>query len=71
MHKALSRVFSFIHVPLFIKIILNCKYYKNFSFFLQCMQKKKKKIRFRLPIFQTIINNDLKLNLGNPCGKIY
>ena len=41
MHEAPSRVFSFIHVPLFIKIILNCKYYKNFPFFYNACNKKK------------------------------
>ena len=58
-HEAPSRVFSFIHVPLFIKILLNCKYYKNFPFFTMHAIKNKK-IRFRPPIFQTIINNDFK-----------
>ena len=64
MHEALSRVFSCIHVPLFIKIILNCKYYKNFPFFFTMHAIKNKKIRFRLPIFQTIINNDFKIKSG-------
>ena len=59
-YEAPSRVFSFIHVSLFIKIILNCKYHKNFPFFYNACNKKNKKIRFRPPIFQTIINNDFK-----------
>ena len=54
MHE--SRVFIFIHVPLFIKIILNCKYY-NLDFFTMHAIKNKK-IIIRNPIFQTIINNN-------------
>ena len=60
MHEAPSRVFIFIHVPFFIKIILNCKYYTKFSFFYNACNKKNKKIRFRPHIFQTIINNNFK-----------
>ena len=52
-------VFIFIHVPFFIKIILNFKYYKFFHIFTMHAIKNKK-IRFRRPIFQTIINNNFK-----------
>ena len=60
MHEAPSRVFIFIHAPLFIKVILNCKYY-NLDFFTMHAIKKKKKIRIRgNSVFQTIINKNLK-----------
>ena len=55
-HEVPSRVFSFIHL---LKIILNCKCYKKFPFFTMHAIKNNK-IRFRPPIFQTIINNDFK-----------
>ena len=60
MHEAPFEVFIFIHVLLFIKIILNCKNYKNFQLFYNACNKKNKKIRIRPPIFQTIINNNFK-----------
>ena len=60
MHEAPSRVFIFIHVPLFIKIILNFKYY-NLDFFYNACNKKNKKIKIRgNSVFQTIINKNLK-----------
>ena len=53
MHEAPFRVFIFIHVPLFIKIILNCKYY-NLDFFTMHAIKNKKlelgEIRFFKPL---------------------
>ena len=59
MHEAPSRVFIFIQVPLFIKIILNCKYY-NLDFFTMNAIKNKKIIIRGNSIFQTIINNNYK-----------
>ena len=47
-----------------LKIILNCKYYKIFPFFTMHAIKNNK-IRFRPPIFQTIINNDFKKHKKN------
>ena len=59
MHEAPSRVFIFIHVPLFIKIILNCKYYNLDFFTMHAIKNKKIRIRGN-PVFQTIINKNLK-----------
>ena len=59
MHEAPSRVFIFIHVPLFMKIIINCKYYNLDFFTMHAIKNKEIRIRGN-PIFQTIINNNLK-----------
>ena len=59
MHEAPSRVFIFIHVPLFIKIILNCKYYNLDFFTIHAIKNKKIRIRGN-SVFQTIINKNLK-----------
>ena len=59
MHEAPSTVFIFINVPVFIKIILNCKY-NNLVFFTMHAIKNKKIIIRGNPVFQTIINKNLK-----------
>ena len=59
MHEAASRVFIFIHVPLFIKIIINCKYYNLDFCTMRAMKNKKIRIRGN-QVFQTIINKNLK-----------
>ena len=60
MHEASYRVFNFIHVPLFIKIILNYKYYKNFPFFYNACNKKNKKLDLGLLFFKLLLITILK-----------
>ena len=61
MHEAPSRVFIFIHVPLFIKMILNCKYYKNFPFFFTMHAIKKiRKLDLGLLFFKLLLTKIFK-----------
>ena len=59
-HEAPSRVFSFIHVPLFIKIILNCKYHRNFPFFYNACNKKIRKLDLGLLFSKLLLITILK-----------
>ena len=71
MHEVSSRVFIFIHVPLFIKIILNCKYYKNFPYFYNACNKKKRKLDLGVLFFKLLLITNLKNTKNTILGKIF